>query len=205
MGRSKKSEETKVAGVGGLLLVLLRWSRGWWDQATLAGQAGFHRSQVSMWERDDRDVPAAALEKTADVTGFPRWLLPSALRLLRTFRAAMREKARPARTLAHVSVVELFPVAVQALDLILEPLAQETAPRPQPDDLLERLKRRTERQRRLLVESVPEFRTPELADLLTRESHRLAEDHPEESREWANLASLVAKRVDRSQTGLYLA
>jgi transcriptional regulator with XRE-family HTH domain len=210
MSTLKKIERRKAIPGGGLVLVLLRWARGWWDQATLAAQAGFHPSQVSMWERDDRAVPVSALEKTADLTGFPRHLLEPALRILRSFRAAAIGRSRPARALAQISVVELFPVAAQALDLILEPLAAEAA-RPErtgpesAEALLERLKRRTERQRRLLVERVPEFRTPALAELLTRESLRLAPDHPAESKEWANLAALVAERVDGSQTGLYLA
>lgn len=210
MSTLKKTEGRQAIPGGGLALVLLRWARGWWDQATLAAQAGFHPSQVSMWERDDRDVPVSALEKTADVTGFPRYLLEPALRLLRSFRAAARGKSRPARMLAQVSVAELFPLAAQALDLILEPLTAESA-RPErtgPESaelLLERLKRRTERQRRLLVERVPEFQNRALAELLTRESLRLAPDHPEESKEWANLAALVTERVDGSQTGLYLA
>jgi hypothetical protein len=62
-----------------------------------------------MWERDDRGVPVAVLEKTADVTGFPRYLLEPVLRLLRSFRAAARGKSRPARLLAQVSIVELSP------------------------------------------------------------------------------------------------
>lgn len=199
MRKSRKVEERKVVPGDGLLLVLLRWARGWWDQATLAKKADFLPSQVSMWERDERDVPFAALEKTADVTGFPSYLLKPALRLLRTFRAAARGKSRPSRTLAQTSVVELFPVAAQALDLILEPLAAEKAtapaPCPQPAEaLLERLKRRTERQRRLLVELVPDFGTPALAELLTRESRRLAPDHPGESKEWATLAALITDR-----------
>lgn len=195
MDGSKKAEEGKTVPGGGLLLVVLRWARGWWGQATLAKKAGFQRSQVSMWERDERNVPMAALEKTADVTGFPRYLLKPALRLLRSFRAVMREKSRPARTLAQVSIVELFPLAAQALDLILEPLAAKPARPEEPAEaLLERLKRRTERQRRLLVETVPEFRTPALAALLTRESALLAPEHPEESREWATLANLITDR-----------
>jgi transcriptional regulator with XRE-family HTH domain len=200
MSALKKAERRKVIPGGGLALVLLRWARGWWDQATLAKQAGFLPSQVSMWERDDRAVPVAALEKTADVTGFPRYLLEPVLRLLRSFRAAARGKSRPARTLAQVSVVELFALAAQALDLILEPL---TAEKDRPEQtspesaelLLERLKRRTERQRRLIVERIPEFQTRALAELLTRESLRLAPEHPKKSKEWANLAALVAERV----------
>ena len=199
MSTLKDTEEGKTIRGGGLVMVLLRWARGWWDQATLAKQADFHRSQVSMWERDERDMPFAALEKTAEVTGFPNWLLKPALRLLRSFRAAARWKSRPSRILAQTSVVDLFPLAAQALDLILEPLAAERARQertepPPPEALLERLKRRTDRQRRLLVEIVPDFRSPALADLLTQESLRLAPDHPEESKEWSNLAALIAEQ-----------
>ncbi|MES1241416.1 MAG: hypothetical protein ABUT39_07340 [Acidobacteriota bacterium] len=201
MSRLTKSERKNVVPGGGLALVLMRWARGWHEQATLAAHAGFHPSQVSAWERDERDVPVDALETTADVTGFPRSLLGPLLRYLRSFRAAARGKSRPAGRLAQASTAELFLVAAQALDLILEPLAAETdrrertAPEP-PEALLERLKRRTERQRRLLVEHVPELRQPALVELLTRESLRLAPDHPEESKEWATLATLLGKRVD---------
>ena len=199
MKTEKTTGPKKVLPGAGLILVLLRWARGWWDQATLAAKAGFHPSQVSMWERDHRDVPVAALETTADATGFPRHLLDPALRVLRSFRLAARGKSRPARTLAQVSIVELFPLLDEALDLILEPLAAERRPkRADPElaeHLLERLKRRTERQRRLLVEHVPEFREPALAELLAEESRRLASSHPEESREWETLAALLAQRV----------
>jgi transcriptional regulator with XRE-family HTH domain len=201
MRTAKEVRRKKVIPGGGLAMVLLRWARGWWDQATLAAQAGFHPSQVSMWERDERAVPVAALEKTADVTGFPRYLLEPALRLLHSFRAAARGKSRPARMLAQVSIAELFSLAAQALDLILEPLTVE-ADRPErtaPESaelLLERLKRRTDRQRRFLVERVPEFQDRALGELLTRESLRLEASHPAESKEWANLAALAAERVD---------
>ena len=199
MSRSKKKERRKVIPGGGLALVLLRWARGWWEQATLAAHAGFHPSQVSMWERGDRDVPLAALEKTADATGFPRYLLEPLLTQLRSFRAAARGKSRPARTLAQLSIVELFPLAIEALDLLLEPLALEPDRSEQtgPDSaelLLERLKRRTERQRRLLVERVPEFQHPALAELLTEESRRLAPDHPRESQEWSTLAAIITRK-----------
>jgi transcriptional regulator with XRE-family HTH domain len=207
--RTANKAGQKVIPGAGLAMVLLRWARGWWDQATLAVRAGFHPSQVSMWERGERDTPEAALETTADVTGFPRHLLDPALRLLRSFRLAARGKSRPERTLAQVSLGELFPLLDQAIDLILEPLAAKRRPkrpvrsvaadRELAESLLERLKQRTERQRRLIVESVPEFQERALAELLVEESLRLAPDHPAESKEWANLAALVAERMDGSR------
>lgn len=195
-------KKTNRSGIpsGGLAMVLMRWTRGWWEQATLAARAGFHSSQVSMWERGERVVPLTALEKTADVTGFPRYLLEPLLRLLRSFRAARKRTSRPSRTLAQVSVAELFPLLDEAIDLILAPLAAEAChpeTAPEPEALLERLKRRTERQRRLMVERIPEFQTRALAEHLTRESRRLAADQPEESREWATLAALAEERARR--------
>jgi tetratricopeptide (TPR) repeat protein len=207
MSKAKKSRKKKVIPGAGLAMVLMRWARGWWDQATLARRAGFLPSQVSMWERDDRDVPEDALKTTADVTGFPRHLLDSGLRILRSFRLAARGKSRPARALVQVAVVELFPLADQALDLILEPLAaegrrQERAARPVAADrelagpLLDRLKRRKEKQRWLLVERVAEFQQWALSERLAAESLLLAPNQPAESLEWAKLAVHVAERVD---------
>ncbi len=207
MSKAKKSRRKKVIPGAGLAMVLMRWARGWWDQATLAVRAGFHPSQVSMWERDDRDVPEEALKTAADVTGFPRYLLDSGLRILRSFRLAARGKSRPARALAQVAVVELFPLADQALDLILEPLAADgrrperasrpvAADRELADPLLERLKRRQEKQRWLLVERVAAFRQWALSERLAAESLLLAPNHPAESLEWARLAVHVAERVD---------
>ncbi len=207
MSKAKKSRKKKAVPGAGLAMVLMRWARGWWDQVTLAGQAGFLPSQVSMWEREDRAVPEDALKTTADVTGLPRYLLDSVLRILRSFRLAVRGKSRPARMLAQVSVVELFPLVDSALDLVLEPLAtegrrQERAARPVAADrdlagpLLERLKRRKEKQRWLLVERVAEFQQWALSERLATESLLQAPNQPAESLEWAKLAVHVAERVD---------
>ena len=190
MVKKRKQEDDPVSR---LAFVLLRYFRGWWDKVKLVAAGGFLSSQVTMWDHGDRPVPWHALQRTADATGFPRYLLRPVLRVLRSFLLAAKGKSRPRRALAEVSVAELFPLAVSALDLILEPLdappeADETA-----DDLFERLKKRTERQRWLLVESVPEFRQTTLVPKLVEESLRLAPDHPRESQAWAKLAARLAE------------
>jgi hypothetical protein len=190
--RRKKTDNP----VARLAMVLLRYSRGWWEQAAFAKATGFKGTQISKWDRGDRPVPDHALERSADVTGFPRHLLGVLLRGLRSFLLAMEGKSRPRRALAEVSVLELFPLAASVLDLILEPLDAEEPPADDPEAaelLLERLKRRTEAQRRFLVERVEEFRHPALVELAAEESRRLAASHPEESLGWAKLASRIAE------------
>ena len=190
-----KTKRKKDNPAARLAMVLLRYSRGWWEQATFAEAAGFRRTQVSKWDRGDRPVPGYALERSADVTGFPRYLLGILLRALRSFLLAMQGRSRPRRALAEVSVLELIPLAAEALDLILEPLDAEPPPHdPETVEmLLERLKRRTETQRSFLVEHVEEFRHPALAGLAAEESRHLAASHPAESLGWAKLASRLAE------------
>lgn len=110
-----------------LALVLMRYLRGWWEQAKLAAAARFLPSQVGMWDRGDRTVPRSALERTADATGVPRYLLNPLLRSLRSFRLAARRRPKADRILAEVFTAELFPLAGEALDLILDPLQDESA------------------------------------------------------------------------------
>ncbi|HET9226573.1 MAG TPA: hypothetical protein VFR31_07885 [Thermoanaerobaculia bacterium] len=195
---AKKSRKQEDDPVSRLAFVLLRYFRGWWEKVKLVTAGGFLSSQVTMWDHGDRPVPWHALQRTADVTGFPRYLLRAMLRVLRSFLLAAQGRSRPRRALAEVSVVELFPLAVSALDLILEPLDQQPVPpvpEAGPDALLERLKKRTERQRWLLVESVPEFRQRALVPKLVEESLRLAPNHPRESLVWAKLAVRLAELV----------
>jgi hypothetical protein len=188
-----------------LAVVLMRYAAGWWEKAKLAVMARFEPSQVSMWERGDRPVPRYALERTADVTDFPRYLLGAMLRSIRSFRLAAKGKSRPGRALAEVSLVELFPLAASVLDLILDPLAEaehreeqaqpSAADREQAEALFERLKRRTMEQRWLLVNEVAEFRQWPLVERMVAESLRLAPNQPKESLDWAKLAVRLAELV----------
>lgn len=202
--RAKKRRKKEDDLVARLVFVLLRYFRGWMDKVKLARAGGFLPSQVTMWDRGDRPVPWDAIERTADVTGFPRYLLGAALRVIRSFVLAARGRSLPRRALAEVSTVELFPLAFSALDLILEPLDEPNVLQASPpvaedrevaEALFDRLVRRTERQRWLLVERVPEFRNWALVERLAEESLRLAPNHPRESLEWARLAVRLAELV----------
>jgi tetratricopeptide (TPR) repeat protein len=192
-----------------LAVVLMRHAVGWWEQAKLAMAARFTPSQVSMWDRGDRPVPPYALERTADATGFPRYLLGSLLRVIRSFRLAAKGKSHPRRALAEVSLVELFPLAMSALDLILDPLTDaelreehvqpSAADLEQAEPLFERLKRRTAEQRWLLVDHVAEFRHWALVVLTAAESLRLAPNEPTKSLDWAKLALRIAELVSGAE------
>src|SRR6185436_15861549 len=153
---AKKRRKRENDPVSRLAFVLLRYFRGWWDKVKLVEAGGFQSSQVTMWDHGDRPVPWHALQRTADVTGFPRYLLGAMLRVLRSFLLAAKGRSRPRKALAEVSIAELFPLAVSTLDLILEPLDEpqvlQAAPpvaedREAAETLLERLKRRTAKQR----------------------------------------------------------
>lgn len=202
--KRRKQEDDPVSR---LAFVLLRYFRGWWDKVRLVAAGGFLSSQVTMWDHGDRPVPWPALQRTADVTGFPRYLLGPMLRVLRSFLLAAKGRSRPRRALAEVSVAELFPLAVSALDLILEPLdgpAAEEA-RENADALFERLKERPERQRWLLVENVLEFRQGPLVPKLVEESLRLAPNHPRESLGWAKLAVRLSDLVGSGKSHAWAA
>lgn len=197
---AKKRRKKEDDPVSRLAFVLLRYFRGWWDKVKLVAAGGFLSSQVTMWDHGDRPVPWHALQRTADVTGFPRYLLGAVLRVLRSFLLAAQGRSRPRRALTEVSVVELLPLAASALDLILEPLDEAPVVEEQAADaLLERLKKRTERQRWLLLESVPEFRQRPLVPKLVDESLRLAPNQPRESLVWAKLAVRLAELVDGNE------
>ncbi len=206
---AKTRRKKKARPAARLAMVLLRYAHGWWEQGKLAAAAGFLRSQVSRWDRGVQEVPNYALERTADVTGFPRNLLSVLRRGLRSFLLAMQGKSRPRRALAEVSLLELFPLAAKAVDLILEPLdeavsvAEQAQPLPADREaaqsLWERLKLRPEEQRWLLVERVEEFRNWVLVERAVAESLDLAPNHPRESLGWAKLAGRIAELVPGSE------
>ncbi|HYN22973.1 MAG TPA: hypothetical protein VE078_18580 [Thermoanaerobaculia bacterium] len=175
-----------------LLLVLLRYFAGWWEKGKLAAAAGFGSSQVAMWDRGDRPVPRYALHRTADVAGFPRHLIAPALRTLRSFRLAAKGKTRAGRALAEVSLIEAFPLAASALDLILEPLSPDAIESPDEAEILwERLSRRPWNHRWLMVQNIHEFRSQALAERVVGESQATAD--PREALELAKLALRIAE------------
>lgn len=207
----KKATKRKINSAAQLAMVLLRYALGWWEQRKLASATGFLPSQHSKWDRGEQTVPDYALERTADVTGFPRNLLRALLRALRSFLALLQGRSLPARALSEISAMELFPLLASAVDLILAPLDAPTpfggAPAPPCADdreaaqpLWERLKRRTEEERRVLVEHGETFRNWVLVELAVTESLQLAPNHPREALGWARLAGRIAELAPGSET-----
>ncbi len=208
MKRKAKKGKTAAEIAAWLALVLLRYARGWWEQGMLAEEAGFLRSQLSKWDRGERLVPDHALERTADVTEFPRALLPVLLRALRSFLVMRKARSRLGQGLAEVSVLEVLPLAVAAVDLILDPMAvapsvERAEPLPSDRDaaelLWERLRRWPERQRSVLIEQVEEFRHWGVVEHLVAASLHLAPNHPQEALGWAKQAARLADLVPGSE------
>ncbi len=209
MEREAKKKR-KVNPAAQLAMVLLRYARGWWEQRKLASATGFLPSQHSKWDRGEQNVPAHALERTADVTGFPRNLLGTMQRALRSLLAVLQGRSRPRRAFSETAALELFPLLASAVDLILEPLdtlaALATVPAlPRAEDreaaepLWERLKRRTAEERRVLVEHGETFRNWVIVELAVVESLQLAPNHPREALNWAQLAGRIAELVHGSE------
>src|SRR5437868_1778643 len=90
-----------------LALVLLRSAR-LWDQAELASAARIAPSQLSMYERGERATPREVLERAAEATGFPSYLLELLLWAIRSFRTVARGRTRPSRVHAAVFAADML-------------------------------------------------------------------------------------------------
>lgn len=182
-----------------LALVLLRASR-LWDQAELAQAARIAPSQISLYERGERPTPRDVLERAAEATGYPVYLLDPMLSALRSFRAATRARARPNRVFGAVLAAEILALSQESVDLALAPLARPS--RPEPVDVAElwaHLKDGTAAERRMLVEDLEEYWRGDLCARVAGESLRKALDDPREALDLAELAVLIADLLPREE------
>jgi transcriptional regulator with XRE-family HTH domain len=174
-----------------LLMVLLRYDLGWFERRQLAEALGIAPSLVSMWERGERRIPREALGNAADQRGLPRQLLAPALQALRSFRLAAQGKSRRRYTVDVVVAIDLLPLLLETTDLVLAPLRRTRAATEDPEEveaLWARLARRTQAERRLLVEEGEEYRTRALRERVEAESAAVAMEQPRLARELAKLA-----------------
>ena len=88
-------------------------------------------SQLSVYERGERPTPRNILERAAEATGFPVYLIDTLLPTLRSFRTASRGRFNPSRAFAARFAAEMMGLAQEAMDLILESL---DPPAPEPVD-----------------------------------------------------------------------
>lgn len=180
-----------------LLMVLLRYDLGWFERRQLAEALGIAPSLVSMWERGERRIPREALGKAADQRGLPRQLLAPALQALRSFRLAAQGKSRSRYAVDLVVALDLLPLLLETTDLLLAPLRRKRAAAEDPDEveaLWARLARRTQAERRLLVEEGEEYRTQALRERVEAESAAVAQEQPRLARELAELVGWMEER-----------
>src|SRR5436305_8261433 len=109
-----------------LAMVLLRYLHHW-DQGDLARASRTAPSQVSAYDRGERDVPRGVLERMAEAADFPAHLLDPLLWLLRSFLVAAQGRSRADRVLADGVAGELIALARLAEDVILAPLRRPAA------------------------------------------------------------------------------
>jgi len=176
-----------------LFLVLVRHSLGWFEQRQLAMALGVAPSLVSMWERGDRPVPPEVLEETAAQANMSRPLLALALRAIRSFLQATRGRSSGARGIEVVLALDLFPVLLNAMDVLLAPLRPTPEEPEDAEALWARLERRTPAQRLLIVEEGEEYQTWALHEHVLAESAALAETEPHQAGELAHLAARIAE------------
>jgi len=177
-----------------LALVLLRESR-LWDQADLARAADISPSQLSAYERGKRATPREVLERAAEATGFPVYLLDPMLSAIRSFRAAAKGRIRPDRAFAAALAAEMIALAQGMTDHVLAPLARPAEPEPvDVEELWADLEGCTAAERRMLVEDLEEYWNGDLCLRVATESLRRAADDPE-ALDLAELALLIADHL----------
>src|SRR6185295_452638 len=165
-------------------MVLLRYSLGMFEQQELAAALGVAPSLVSMWEHGDRPIPQEVLEKTARLRDLSRPLLAQLLREIRSFLQVSQGTSRAGRALAAAVAVDLFPLLVEAVDIVLSPLIQTASDRStagdpaEAEELWSRLERCTPAQRLLIVEEGEEYQTLALQERVLAESAARAATEP---------------------------
>ena len=194
----------KVDPAPSLLMILVRHLKGWFEKSELARVLGVTPSQVTMWERRDRVVRRAALERTFDEAEIPRSLIAPALRTIRAFRRAAQGRSRPDRAVGVAVAADTLPLLLSATDLVLEPLfrsRRDLHPHPTADDRIEaeelwaRLKRRSAADRRVLVEDGQDYQNWALCEKVAAESLAVAASDPREALGLAELAFQIAERI----------
>jgi tetratricopeptide (TPR) repeat protein len=204
----KEAEETREGDpVGSLAMVMMRYRRRWYEKQQLAREAGFTPSQVTMWERCRRPLPPGTLERTAEATDFPPYLLEPLRRGIRSFLAVSVGRSRPARVLGDVLSTELVPLVQQFMDAALEAASPAghlhpdimAAPAPEDRDKVvdvwARLEALEPSMAQVLVEEDEGYQAWPLCEAAAAKSIDVAGEDPRKALGWAELALFIAERV----------
>ena len=185
----------KVDPAPSLLMILVRHLKGWFEKGELARILGVTPSQVTMWERRDRAVPIAILERTFDKAEIPRGLIGPALRAIRAFVRAAQGRSRPDTAVGVAVAADTLPLLLSVADLVLEPLSRNRRDRIEAEELWARLKRHNATDRRVLVEDSQDYQSWALCEKVAAESRAAAASDPREALGLAELAVHIAERI----------
>jgi transcriptional regulator with XRE-family HTH domain len=185
----------KVDPAPSLLMILVRHLKGWFEKGELARILGVTPSQVTMWERRDRAVPIAILERTFDKAEIPGELITPALRTIRAFVRAAQGRSRPDRAAGVSVAADTLPLLLSVADLVLEPLTRSRRDRIETEELWARLKRHNATDRRVLVEDGQDYQSWALCEKVAAESRAAAASDPREALSLAELAVHIAERI----------
>ncbi len=191
-----------------LVLVFLRRGQGW-TQAQLARAAGISPSRLNDYENERETLTRARLEQLAGAMGLPPERIDESLACLAANRAAAAPPgvALDKRAVRRRKIESLAARAgrlaadhARALLKLLTDEGEALVDRQLAERQLVRLKKRTAAERRFLVENAQDFRHWALCEQAAFESIRLAPNHPEEAREWAQLGVRIAELAPEEET-----
>jgi transcriptional regulator with XRE-family HTH domain len=191
-----------------LILEFLRRGQGW-TQAQLCRAAGISPSRLNDYENERETLTRARLERLVGVMGLPPERIDESLACLAANRAAAAAPgvALDRRTAKRRKIEAIAARAgrlaadhTRALLKLLTDEGEALMDRQLAERQLARLKKRTAAERRFLVENAQDFRNWALCEQAALESVRLAPNHPEEAREWAQLAVRIAELAPGEET-----
>ena len=186
-----------------IALIFLREGQGW-SQADLAEAAGTTSNLISDYEAGRKRLLRERLEYLTGFMGIPPERIDATLSCLNGNQSASRPPRNPGDAFAE-SRRRIEAVASQAARLseefvrsqllLLTVEGEGLQARQHAEFLWNRLKRRTPKERRQMVEDHPELQHWALSERVAAESIDLAPNHPQDSLEAARLAQAIAEKV----------
>jgi transcriptional regulator with XRE-family HTH domain len=197
----------EISSAFGFALTCLRSARGW-TQTRLARAAHIARSLVTRYEKG-RGLIRETLDWFLGILGYPREAADPLIFAHRLIYPDPLEDAASPLALTPEEQREIDRACLATGLLAAEEMRAElirkkkvekaAAKRREAEELWERLKAASEDERRDLVADFPDYRSWALAVRVCEASVRAAADKPKNARELADLALLIAERVEEPE------
>lgn len=186
-----------------IVLTFLREGQGW-SQTALAEAAGTTSNLVSDYEAGRKRLLRERLEYLTGFMDIPPERIDATLSCLRGNQASSRPPRNPGdaftesrRRIEAVAAksARLSEEFVRSQLLLLTVEGEGLQARQQAEFLWNRLKKRTPKERRQMVEDHPDLQSWALSERVAAESIHLAPNHPQDALEVARLAQDIAEKV----------